>query len=357
MSEKNNQRNRQKIVRLTCAIDVCRGVLMGALVDDQARLVASSQSPLPETGGRAVVQAITKLIMQTCAAAERGESEIRAVGLCIPGTIDQKAGRVSAPVLKWDRLALRETIERGIEETGVDLRRAASVRRARAENLRSALPHIAVTSDAIASVAAETWCGTAEGKQHVVFVNVGRRIEAGLLAEGKIIQGAGGIAGAAGWFALSEGFREEYATRGCLETEAAAGAMVRKTIEEWSGETGSLLGHLLAEEPAQLTPAAIIRAARGGDSLALKVITEICGWIGRGVADLISIFNPEVVVIGGEVGIALRPYLNEVRNEARLWAHPVAARQCRILTATLGKNIGLLGAARIAGAGEPPGSN
>ena len=78
------------------------------------------------------------------------------------------------------------------------------------------------------------------------------------------------------------------------------------------------------------------------------MVTDVCGWIGRGVAELISTFNPEIVIVGGELGVALRPYLNEVRREARLWAHPLAARQCRILSATLGKNTGLLGAARLA---------
>ncbi len=353
MSENADQPNRSKNSQLTCAIDLCRGGILAGLVDERARIVTSRQTELPVTGGKAVVQAITKALLEISTVAERGENEINAVGICVPGNVDQKAGRVSAPGLKWDRLALREMIEQGIEESGFDVRRATSARRARAERLASPHPDITVTSDAIASVVAETWCGTAEGKRHVIFVNVGRKIDAGIIAEGRIIQGAGGVAGAAGWFALSEGFREEYATRGCLETEAAAAALVRRTIEEWSGDTHSPLSRIASEEPSHLTPEAVIRAARGGDSLALKVITEVCGWLGRGVAELISMFNPEIVIIGGELGVALRPYLNEVRREARLWAHPLAARQCRILSATLGKNIGLLGAARIARLSSP----
>lgn len=348
MSQNNGPQSKAKNTHLTCAVDLSRGGIVAALVDERARVVTSRHAELPEAGGRAAVQALSSGLLETCAADERGESEIRAVGICIPGNVDQRAGRVTAPGLRWDRVALREMIEQSIEASGVDVRRATSAKRARAERMDSALPVIALTSEAIAGVVAEQWCGAAEGKQHAVFVSVGRRIEAGIIAEGKIIQGAGGVAGAAGWFALSEGFREEYAQRGCLEAEAAASALVRRTIENWSGDTDSPLSRVVSEDPRHLTAETVIRAARSGDSLALGVVTDVCAWLGRGVAELISIFNPEVVMIGGELGVALRPYLNEVRREARLWAHPLAARQCRILSATLGKNTGLLGAARLA---------
>jgi glucokinase len=349
VSQNNNQQSRVKNTPLTCALDLSQGAIVAALVDERARIVFSRRAELPETGGRAAVQAVTSGLLETCTTGERGESEIRAVGICIPGQVDHQAGRVTAPGLRWDRLALRELIERHIEDSGVDVRRAASAKRARAEKLDSALPVITVTSEAIAGVVAEHWCGAAEGKQHAIFVSIGRRIEAGIMAEGKIIRGIGGVAGAAGWFALSEGFREEYAQRGCLETEAAAAALVRRTIEEWSGHADSHLSRVVSEDPTHLTAEIIIRAARGGDALALSVVTDVCSWLGRGVAELISTFNPEVVIIGGELGVALRPFLNEVRREARLWAHPLAARQCRILSATLGRNTGLLGAARMAG--------
>ncbi len=172
------------------------------------------------------------------------------------------------------------------------------------------------------------------------FVKLDAGISAGIIADGRMLRGAGNIAGAAAWFALSEEFRDEYASRGCLETEAAGAALVRRTIEECHGGADSILSHLTVTDAAELTPAVIIRAARGGDALALKVITEACGWIGRGVAELISTLNPEVVVIGGELGLTLRPFLNLIRREARLWAHPTAARQCRILSSTLRQTAG-----------------
>jgi glucokinase len=221
-------------------------------------------------------------------------------------------------------------------------------RTARAEKSISAHPLIIINSDRATHAAGEAWCGVARGKQNLVFLKLDTGISAGIIIDGQVLQGAGSAAGMAGWFALSEEFRDEYSSRGCLETEGAGAALVRRTIEEWSGGADSLLGRVAASNAAELTPATIIRAARAGDALALKVITEACGWIGRGVADLISTLNPEVVVIGGELGLALRPFLNHIRREARLWAHPMAARQCRILSSTLRQTAGLLGAAQLA---------
>src|SRR5262249_40376426 len=110
----------------------------------------------------------------------------------------------------------------------------------------------------------------------------------------------------------------------------------------------SVIGHVIKDDVAQLDEAAIIRAARGGDALALNSVIETCRWIGRGVANLISILNPDVIVIGGRVGLMLKPYLDEIREEAGKWAMPVSARQCRIVNATLGDKAALIGAARLA---------
>ncbi|MGH9767773.1 MAG: ROK family protein, partial [Blastocatellia bacterium] len=77
-------------------------------------------------------------------------------------------------------------------------------------------------------------------------------------------------------------------------------------------------------------------------------VNETCRWIGRGVANLISILNPDAVVIGGRVGSMLKPYLDEIRDEASKWTMPASSHQCRIVNATLGDKAALIGAARLA---------
>jgi glucokinase len=156
------------------------------------------------------------------------------------------------------------------------------------------------------------------------------------------------MAGAAGWFALGENFKHEFESRGCLTAEAASSALKRRAVEGWNGNAKSVIGNLIKDDPAHLDDAAIIRAARGGDALALDSVNQTCRWIGRGVANLISILNPDAIVIGGRIGLALKPHLDQIREEAVRWAMPASARQCRIASATLGDKAALIGAAKLA---------
>ncbi len=346
---KDKEERTRETESLVIAIEINRAQIAAALVDSRARSLIRSGSEMPSGTARTVIATLTKLILELAASAERGRSEIRAMGIGVAGTVDSRTGRVSIPGLKgWDRVSLRRMIEEGLEHSGVDIRTAASVRRARAERRDSAHPVIVIESDRIALAAAEAWCGVAEGRQNVIFLSIGSEVWAGIIAHGHVIHGAGDLAGAVGWFALGDGFKNEYAIRGCFETEVAGTALVRRALEEWTGHTDSLLSRLAAADAAQLTPETIIRAARAGDALALRVVTEVCELIGRGVADLISMLNPEMVVLGGELGLALRPFLNQIRREARLWAQPAAAKQCRIVSSVLGQKATLLGAARLA---------
>ena len=338
-----------QLLPLVAAVEANRERITAALVDERARILARCQCEAPQTSARAAIKAMTRLLLEAAHSAERGASEIKAIGLSVPGSIERQTGRVSSPEIKgWERLLLRPMIEEELASAGLDIRTSSLRKTSRAEKSASAHPLIVINSDHVTHVAAEAWCGIARGKQHVVFVKLDTNLSAGIISDGHLLRGVGGEAGAAGWLALSEGFSDEYAGEGCLKTEASSTALVRRTIEAWKSGDNSLLSRLTVADAAQLTPALIIRAARGGDALALKVVTETCAWIGRGVAELISTLNPEVLVVGGEFGLALRPFLNHIRREARLWAHPVAARQCRILSSTLRQTAGLLGAARLA---------
>jgi glucokinase len=77
-------------------------------------------------------------------------------------------------------------------------------------------------------------------------------------------------------------------------------------------------------------------------------VHETCAWVGRATANLISLLNPEAVVLGGAFSLALKPFLADIRREAKRWAAPTNARQCSIVAAKLGDQAALLGAARLA---------
>lgn len=320
-----------------------------ALVDERARVLARRQSETPQRTTRAAVTTITKLILDVSLAEERGDSIIKAIGISAPGQVDPASERVTVPGLRnWTRVALVKMIEAGLNDSGYDIRTPPNERRARAQSSISSHPAIALQSWIGCAAAAEAWVGAARGKTQVIYLSLGEEIEAGILADGRVLRGASGKAGLAGWLSLSEHYQPEYSASGCLAAEAAIGSLARRAIDEWADDSGSMLGKIIKDDPLQLEAAIIIRAARGGDPLALKVIKETCGWIGRGIANLIAILNPEAVVIGGQLGQALKPFFDEIREEALKWNPPVTSKNCRIVGAALGEDAGLLGAARLA---------
>ena len=250
----------------------------------------------------AAAHSLDESVAQIAAASE----SVEAVGVVIPGIYNAATGRAWCPNL-W-----------GPDE--VPLLGA----------LRDRLPvEVVIDSDRAGYVLGESWLGAARGLRHVVFVAIGTGIGVGVLADGVLVRGAGGIAGAAGWFALNPSWKDAYGKTGCWEAESAGPAVARR------------FGAPDAET--------VVAAARTGDRAALAVLQRAAEYAGMGVANLISVFNPEAVVLGGGFLVgAADLVLDRVRAEAARWAQPIAASQCRVELTQLGETAGLLGAARLA---------
>lgn len=188
---------------------------------------------------------------------------------------------------------------------------------------------IAIDSDRSGYVLGESWLGAARGLRNVVFVSISTGIGAGILCDGQVVRGAHGIAGAVGWFALGPAWKDAYRQTGCWEAESSGPSVAR------------LFGAADAES--------VVAAARSGDRAARGVLDRAAQYCAMGIANLISVLNPEAVVLGGGVlhgaGDLL---LDTIRTEVHRWAQPIAAARCRIELSQLGEDAGLLGAARLA---------
>ncbi len=233
-----------------------------------------------------------------------GEPGIAGVGVIVPGIYDPADGSAWAPNL-WGEYfqPLREALEE-----------------------RFSVP-VAIGNDRTASVLAEEWVGRAQGMRDVVFVAVGTGIGVGILAGGQVVEGAHGIGGAAGWMVVGGRWKPEYAARGGWETEAAGPGLARRA------------GRATAEE--------VVAAAREGDQAALDAIGETADLLALGIAGLIAMLDPEMVVLGGGLMEAGDLMMERIRWKALAWTQPVAARRVRIERTALGVEAGLLGAARL----------
>jgi glucokinase len=230
---------------------------------------------------------------------------ISAAGVIVPGIWDPSAGRAWAPNL-WGRdfHPLRDALEQRLGA------------------------RVAIGSDRTGSVLAEGWLGVARGLRHVLFIAIGTGIGVGIVCDGRPVEGARGIAGAAGWLVVGGPWKAEYLERGGWETEAAGPAVAKRAGME-SAE-------------------AVVAAARAGDSNALNALCRTADYLALGIAGLIAILNPEMVVLGGGLMGAADLMLERIRSQALCWTQPVAASQTRIEVTALGADAGLLGAARLA---------
>lgn len=324
---------------------------IAALVNETGRLLLTERLPIQQTTVRATVAALSQLLLTLAQAPERKTISIQGVGISVPGNVDQRAARVSFThhdSFHWERVPLSAMIERTLETSGVDIRFAASASPAREAKMASGHPPFAVYANRDTQVAAEAWCGAAAGKANVVLLSLEAPMNAGILVDGKVLHGAGDLAGALGFCALGNEYKSEYATQGALAFEANEAALVRRALEEWTADADSLLSQLTLADPTQLTAPMIVRAARNGDPLALQIVEGTCGWMARAIANVISLLNPEAVVLSGAFAVLMKPFLATIRRETKRWANPQAMRQCQIVSAKLGEQTRLLGAARLA---------
>ncbi len=306
-------------------IDVGGTKISAALFTIQGWMSGRRRVPLDRTSADKPVRQISGLIRILENLARKKGGVLRGIGICIPGVVFARSGRVWAPNIPgWDHFPLRNRLA---VETKTQL---------------------FLDSDRSAYVLGEQWRGAARGKKDVVFLAVGTGIGAGILSGGRLIRGCGDIGGAVGWFALDPRFQEQYAAVGGFEAEASGGSIGRKARDFLRAGEISLIRDMVQGKIERVTAETVVAAARKGDSLALSILDTAVIYLGMGVANVVSILNPETVVLGGGLFRAADLLLVPVRKEFKRWAQPLAAKKVRIVLSALGEDAGLYGAAKLA---------
>jgi glucokinase len=263
-----------------------------------------------------VIEAIEKLEVS----ANHDAGALLALGLCIPGIAYQKSGKVWAPNIGgWDHYPLREKICERVH-----------------------VPFV-IDSDRSAYILGEQWQGAARGARNAVFLAVGTGIGAGILVDGQICRGSEDIAGAVGWFALCPDFKEEYARMGCFEAEASGASVGRKARRLLEESHSALLMQFAKGDRENITAETVADAARKGDSLSQKIVAETVSYLAMGIANIVSLLNPEIVVLGGGLFQAGDLLLEPIRREFKRWAQPLSGQTVRIELSKLGPDAGLFG--------------
>jgi glucokinase len=391
-----NERARREHDEYCGGIDVGGTKIASALFTREGEVRAKEKVPIDKSGGDAAAAQVGQRIAILSEAARSAGGRLRAVGICVPGIAYSASGKVWAPNIPgWDRYPLLEKMrffsrfrevppsarlrisspapagrERTLGSDPAEVRRSdseadfceISKKRIRLKKdfpiigeepkIKGLSPQGAVLlvmeSDRSAYVAGEAWRGAAAGARDAVFLAVGTGIGAGIISGGRIVHGHEDIAGAVGWFGLDPDFKAEYAAMGSFEAEASGNSVARKARERLAKGSPSAMLELAGGDIEAVTAEVVAAAARRKDALAMEIVAGVVTYLAMGVANIVSLLNPEVVVVGGGLFRAADIFLEPVRREFRRWAQPLAARSVRIEPSALGEDAGLYGCGRLA---------
>ncbi len=247
--------------------------------------------------------------------------DIQSIGIAIPGIYHQNTGTVWAPNIKdWKDYPLLQQLHRS-----------------------SNLP-VTIDSDRACYILGESWMGNTKGYANAIYLSVGTGIGAGILIDGKVLRGAHDIAGAIGWMAIQPPFEEKYTGCGCFEYYAS-GEGIAKLAKELLAKEKNYKGLLTEKASASLTAHDIFTAYAQKDQLASEVFAICIRFWGMAVANLVSLFNPEKIILGGGVFGPAVQFIPAIKEEAAKWAQPISTKQVSIESSALGTDAGLYGAA------------
>jgi glucokinase len=204
---------------------------------------------------------------------------------------------------------------------------------------------VGLDNDANLAALGEYRFGAARGYHHAVYLTISTGVGSGIISDGKLLRGANGTAGELGHITVDpNGGRCGCGNTGCLALFCSGSAIRRKAIVELEKGRDSLLAATVNHDFAKLTAPLIAEAARQGDSLALEIWQRAGQYLGMGIVNILNIFNPEIIVLGGGVvgagDLLLDPMNKWIEQNA-----PLAVRSnTKIEIAALGDDAGLYGA-------------
>jgi glucokinase len=308
---------------LTIGVDVGGTKIAAGVVDENGEILARTRVPTPadpQWAVGAIADAVKEL---------RAQYEVTAVGVGAPGYIDRERSTVlMAPNINWENEPLKARIEDLVH-----------------------LPTV-IENDANAAAWGEFRFGAAVRHNDMIMITVGTGIGGGIVLDGRMYRGSFGVAGEIGHLNMvPDGIPCGCGSKGCWEQYASGRALRRYGRDR--AATEPVLGKRLLELNEgiadTITGSQITQAAQEGDPLALEVYDELADWLGRGMSDLASLFDPAVFVLGGGVSdsgsLLLDPVAKAFEKHLIGGVHRPRAE---VVLASLGSAAGIAGAGDLA---------
>jgi glucokinase len=280
---------------------------------------------LGDRKGREIGKLITNLAEGYMDSYKKQGSKVDAIGISVPGISNSIKGTVWAPNIPgWEEYPLKNEIT----------------------DFFGDIP-VTIESDRTCYILGELWQGNAQGCNDAIYLAVGTGIGAGIIVNGNVLRGSHDVAGAIGWMALSRPYIEEYKECGCFE-QYASGEGIARLAGAILKEDKTYIGELKYKKPEEINSYDVFSAYEHSDRVAIRVL-EICiEFWGMAVANLVSLFNPEKIILGGGVFGPAIPLIPAILKEASKWAQPVSIKQVVLEPSALGGDAGVYGAGFVA---------
>jgi glucokinase len=297
--------------------DIGTSKISAAILDRDGKVLARRTESLDASATIGPVKQIVRIASELAQARDK----YSAAGIAVAGIV-RSDGTACAPDLPgWEKLPLTRLLQTKLR-----------------------VP-VVVESNNNAAVLGETWRGAGRGKHDVVVLTVGVTVGAGIISGGRLLLGAHRLSGSAGWMAVSEADGFEVRKFGGVEAFASEPAIVRTARNAVVAGCGGALAEF---ESDAFTAEDIADLARRGDATCKQIYRRAGKLLGLAVANLVNLFDPEVVVFGGPLVAATDLFWDELTHTALSRCHPMAARQVRIRISGLGEDANLHGAGYLA---------
>ena len=191
--------------------------------------------------------------------------------------------------------------------------------------------------------------GCVKGEKNIIFVNISWGLGIGIIIDGKVYTGKSGFSGEFGHVnAFDNEILCHCGKKGCLETEVSGSALHRILLQRIANGESSILSNRTNKEDAPLTLDEIITAVNKEDLLCIEIVEEIGQKLGKHIAGLINIFNPELVIIGGTLSLTEDYITQPIKTAIRKYSLNIVNQDSVIMTSKLKDKAGVIGACMLA---------
>ncbi|MFS0920163.1 ROK family transcriptional regulator [Brevibacillus sp. 179-C 1.1 NHS] len=203
-------------------------------------------------------------------------------------------------------------------------------------------------NDSNAYLLAEKTIGDFSHYQNMLYVTIGDGLGASILMNGAIYRGFKGGAGEFGHTTIDRaGVRCDCGNVGCLENYVSWPTIYSKLISSLAKGKSSRISELVEQDVGRITPAVFRQALAEQDPLAVSILEETASYLASGLVNLIHLFNPEVIILGGEIAFENELLIAKVKEYVAEYAHDILAEDLEIRPNSLGENVEVAGAAAV----------